>query len=305
MAISHVSTLAQQDFTMSRLQTLQARIATANYQVTSGIKAQRYSGIAQDAQRLVSLEASYTQTERFVDNNKAVDRRLQTMETNVGSLLDIATSFRATLVQATSGGNASDMALVETAQSLLAQVGSLLNVRDEGRYLFAGSRTDTAPVDFNDPDFGIPPNTYPSAADTGYYQGNDQTLTVHADANLEIDYGLQADDPAFEKLIRALQLTATNPGFIPERLTEAARLVGQAVEELPDVQARIGFSRGALEASNKKHDETLLYIEGTIQDVKYVDIPETLTRLQSDSLALQASYSAIAQLRNISLINFL
>ena len=45
--------------------------------------------------------------------------------------------------------------------------------------------------------------------------------------------------------------------------------------------------------------------EQSVGDVKFVDITETLVRLQAEQIALEASFSTLAQARNLTLLNFL
>lgn len=543
MALTRVGTLAQHEFTLARLQALQARLTETNIQVSSGQKARRYSGIATEAKQLVTLEATLSQTRRFISNNNTVERRLATMENQVSTMFNIASNFRTTLIQGLSGENANELDLPGQAQFLMNQVAGLLNVSEDGRYLFSGSMTNTAPVDLNDPQFTAPPAVYPSSSfkqqdagsgaqslasqgmtisydadvaspghayrldyvrnsvtdedltltdlttgtsvsvdiaamlnaqvstngdnlaagttvavpfsglgvtvtldsnfdratdirtagamdatgigsanftntvvandanggvdndtltalralgssvydpttglltltvdnsvagevhlsaagvdlgqgvgvatadlaplaapvlidvvvggDTiaqldlgdvttsgttngtvtidvgnlmfgqsspGYYQGNDQKLTARAEENLELTYGVTANDPAFEKLIRALHLVATNPSNDRARLEEAQRLLVAAIDELPNVVTEIGLVRSTLLSSNETHENSTVYVEEAIGNIKFVDTAETLLKLSADQAALEASYATIAGLRQVSLINFL
>lgn len=303
-----VSTFAQQSFFLQEMQTLQARIADRNIEITSGKRAQRFAGIHIDAKQLVSVEATHARLTQFVGNNKLVDQRLQEMETATSGLVDIAGEMRTSLLQAINLDNANQMGLDTQAQALLAQVGSLLNTEFNGRFLFAGSKTDTRPVDFTDPGFVPPPSTYPSTANTTYYQGDQQTLKVRVDPNNEIDYGITADDPAIEKLIRGLHLTSTaiiSPVPDDTRLNEAVRVLEEALAELPVLVSSIGVTRGTIETANKQHDETMLYAEQSIIDLGTTDVTEVITLLAADQTTLETSFAALAQMSRVSLLNFL
>ena len=93
-----VTALAQQQFTLDQIKNLQSRIAEKNIAITSGVNAQRYSGVSEDSKRIVNLEATHVSLTRFVQNNTIVDQRLQTMETNVSQLGEIASEIRTELV---------------------------------------------------------------------------------------------------------------------------------------------------------------------------------------------------------------
>ena len=224
--VQRVTTAAQHDLMMTNIRALQQRVADTMIQASSGKVSQQYSGIAADSKRLVGLEATDASLKQYVANNTLVDQRLQTMETNTGQLMDIASQLKSLLVQATSSGNAQNMGLDNTAKTLLDQVGALLNVQVDGRYLFAGSATNTAPVDLTA--LAAPPGTYPSTADTTYYQGDNVTLSTKAGPNLDISYGVNADEGGYEELIRSLNLVKT------------AVLVAQSRHRAPQRRAQRG-----------------------------------------------------------------
>ncbi len=88
---------------------------------------------------------------------------------------------------------------VQSSKSLLDQAVALLNTDMDGRYLFGGSKTDQQPVVL-DPGF----TSFGSSDDT-FYQGDDLTLSVRADVNIEISYSMSADREGFQELIGAIR----------------------------------------------------------------------------------------------------
>ncbi len=303
-----VTNFAQQNFMFAQIQSLQGRTAEQNIAITSGKSAQRYSGIAAESKRLVSIEATHVRITRYSDNNKLVDQRLQTMESSVSQLVDLASSFRTELVGALNSNNATVSGIDTKAGNLLEQVAGILNIEFDGRYLFSGSKTNTKPVDLNATGFVVPPSTYPSSADTNYYQGDGNTLATQAGPDLSLSYGLRANEQAFEKLVRSLNLVSTAvvaPNPDTARLNEGLRLAEEAVTELTQTVSRIGVSRSAIDTANKGHEETLLYAEQTIGEIANTDLAKAITILSGDRASLEASFAALAQMRSISLINFL
>jgi len=304
--VTRVATSAQQELLMTNIRALQSRVADTMIQASSGKVSQQYSGVAPDAKRLVGLEATDAALSQYVANNTLVDQRLQSMETNTSQAMDIASQLKSLLVQATSSGNAQNMGLDSTAQALLNQVGSLLNVKLDGRYLFAGSATNSAPVDLTA--LAAPPSTYPSTADTSYYLGDNVTLSTKAGPNLDINYGVKADEPGFEELIRSLKLVSTavlSPNPDMTRLNEALDVVNQAIQDIPNITSKIGAARAGLTTANAAHNEAQQYVEQNITGIANVDVTDAITRLSADQTNLQASYATIAQLSNVSLLNYL
>lgn len=301
--MTRVSDLAFQQFTNASIASLQQRMAKANVQITTGKNAQMFKDISADTTRLLSLETQHARASQYLKNIELVSGRLDVMETNVSQIMDIASEFRTLLSQAVSNNNGGQTNIDAEAQAMLDQVASLLNVERNGRYLFAGARTDTAPVDLTDPDFTTP--TVPSTADTDYYQGDGTTLAVQADVSNSIDYGVTADNPAFEQLIRGLHLAATGSPSDEPRLEEALSVVEQAINDIPAVITRIGSAQRAIDSAIKAHDDALLYTEEAIGKIENVDLTKAITQVSQDQSTLEASFAVLAQVSRVSLLDFL
>lgn len=306
--MTRVSDLAQSQLIMSYIADTQARIQATQIQVSTGQTAQRYAGIAGQANTLVNLESMDSRIKQYVSNNTQVTARLNTMDTAVSQLSDIASQLKTLLVNATNGSNASQLALNQQAQDLLNQAAGLLNTKFGNTYLFGGTRTDTPPVDLNAAGYSAPPATYPSNADTGYYQGNSTKLVARAADNFDVTYGVTADQGGFEELIRSLQLTATaatSPTIDTARLNDALSVVNQAVNDLPTIRASIGASENAIDQATNEHNTTTTYLEQTITNIKSVDVPSALTQLSSDQTVLEAAYMTTVRLSGMSLASYM
>ena len=304
--MTRVANLSAQNLSLSLLQQTQSRVMDAQVQISTGKKAERYAGIAQESGRLLSLKSEHARVTQFMAGNKVADMRLQKMETSVAGTMEVASKLRTLLVNATHDENASVLALGEEATAMLGQVGNYLNTQLDGRYLFAGGRTDTAPVDLSTlPADGI----FTGAAADLYYRGDAERIAVRTGEASSLTYGVTADDPAFDTLFQALQIVATtdtsDPTTARARLEEALDLVNAAISAIPDVRSRIGSSRSTLELANAQHDEFLLYAEGAIGDIENVDVTEAITRLSGHQTTLEASYASLARLQSVSLLDYL
>ena len=139
-----------------------SRVTDLQNQASSGYKSRNYSGIADSTQRLVNLEGEYTRTEQYLRNTTQSKLRLQSMETSVDSMITIATQMKSLLIQASSIGQGADVNIQGQARQAMEQVAGLLNVTLDGRYLFAGGRSEEPAVDL---DKIYAPDNYISDAD--------------------------------------------------------------------------------------------------------------------------------------------
>ena len=278
-------------------------------QGSSGKKSQDFVGIASDAARLISFKNRFERIDRFVNNIDVVEGRLSMVENAISQTEKLASSFNTDLVSALSSQNASAQRINDQAESFLSQLASNLNTRINGRYLFAGTNTLRQPVDINDPDFARPPpDDIPSQPNTSYYKGNHQGFQVRVSESSLVNYGVTADAPGFEKLMRALNLARSadiGPPSDKARLSEAKRLVEEVIGDLAGLRTQVGGIRAQVATAKDSHEDFQLVLGKQISDMENVDIPELTTRLFDEKNVLDSSYQAVAQSTRLSILNFL
>lgn len=159
------------------------------------------------------------------------------------------------------------------------------------------------------------------------YSGDtlDTTFRVSEDRSFDID--INAIDPAFEKAIRAMALIAqgvfgTNGGLDnnQQRIDEALYLIDSALDpittgtapfgteltsNIEDLDQEMGYERVLIDQTNTRFKELIGFFEGRIAEVENVDLLDAVTRLTDDQQALEASYQALARIKQLSLSNFL
>ena len=305
--MSRITDIAAHAQLLSNMAAAQSRIGKLNVQISSGKTAQRFQGLElQDTSRLIDLKTSHQRTAQFLRNIQAADQRLTFMENAASTTFDVAKQFRTQLINALNMDNASDLTLVSDARAFLETVAGQLNKTHEGRYLFSGTRTDTRPVDIDDPDFFSVFPAMPTSADTSYFQGDSQKLTVRADTDISITYGVTADQAGFEEIIRALKLVSI-AGQPPSRdvLEEALGVTNQAIDDIPRIVSSIGAVRKQLQDVETIHTDLQLYLEQGISDIENVDVSKALTQLSQEQLTMEASFSTISVMRGLTLTNFL
>ena len=182
-----------------------SRVTDLQNQASSGYKSRNYSGIADSTQRLLNLEGEYTRTEQYLRNTTQSKLRLQSMETSVDSMITIATQMKSLLIQASSIGQGADVNIQGQARQAMEQVAGLLNVTLDGRYLFAGGRSEEPAVDL---DKIYAPDNYISDADVtltdattltslGITSGQIQIVSTDVDGNSvtsTVNYNAATDD---------------------------------------------------------------------------------------------------------------
>ena len=72
-----------------------------------------------------SLESAQARASQYAENNKLVDRRLQTMETSLAAIFDATTRFRTLLVNALNLNNGPELAISSEAANFKQEIANL------------------------------------------------------------------------------------------------------------------------------------------------------------------------------------
>ena len=300
--MNRISTLGQTQHLTYAMLKLQSELSEANVQKASGIKTDSYAGLESSASTLIALESAMARSAAYVEQSEIVAARVESMYDAVDSMYSLLGEYQELLSTAMSAENAEGAALNASAAGMLEEIVSALNIEVDGRYLFGGSVTDSAPVSLD----SYTAQTTPSTESTAYYQGDDDKASVRVSDTLSVEYGVTADQSAFEKAIRTLSLgvnASENPQDT-DALLEAYDLVGEAMDELLIVQAKLSADADTLEFEIDVQTDTQLRLDSMISDIEEVDLAEVVVRQEELTTQLEASYSAIASLSKLSLSDY-
>jgi flagellar hook-associated protein 3 FlgL len=304
--MERVSTFGLGQTMLSSTLSLQSRLAKAELQNASGLKTSTYTALgAADSSRLVSVEDALTKTKAWSSNTQTVLDRVEVMYNSVGSIADKMTSLRSTLSTAMSDTNSTtDYAAL--GDDLLDDLSGLMNVQVDGRYLFGGSRTDTAPVDVS------LLTAAPTTADTSYYQGDSSLASIRVSDDQTITYGVTADNSGFEKALRAANMlkdissSATSTSSVDSSKVKAAYdLATDALKDLLKTQGGLSLSSSRLEAVKTTQDNAVTMLTDRVSDLKSVDVAEVSVTISQLQNTLEASYSALGKITSLSLVKYL
>lgn len=309
--------------TIAQLQRLQIQVAT-------GEKARNYKEIADDASRLLLTENNFKEIKQYMRNIDEVRFEADTLDTAMKNITDLATEFRALLVNATSADNYTQYDVSGIANDLLTRLTTMLNTRADGKYIFAGTMTDTRPV--VQPTPLTPPSNNGGAGGTfipfdkttldpvlnptewaeyfGYYQGNDKVQQIRTDEAQVIEWGITANHDGINDLVYAMRLAATfeDPlvaGEERSRLDTALNIVNDAIGKIVDRHSQLGLQLKEMDRNYDEHANDIIALEDIIVDIEATNITEAVSQISGLENTIQASYLTISRLQNVSLLNFL
>jgi len=177
--MTRISSFSSNTTLINQLLRTQERLFDLETQVTSEKKSQDYLGIAVGSQRLVNLENTKSQLERFINNNTQQNVRLSIEETVVNGIQEAVKEFKATLINYETGNEKTRESVEQVqirAQQTLLSMQNFLNTDVAGRFIFSGSRVTNEPVELG---------VTTVAAFQSIYDGVHVTVPTTRDAHLE------------------------------------------------------------------------------------------------------------------------
>ncbi len=281
-------------------QTLQ-RTYNLQIQISSGLKSQNYSGISDVSGRLVNFEGANARLNQYLDDITVTRNRLSLAETQVDSIRDMANQFRNDLLNALNAENDQFQPTAEIAKQFMDQMESLLNTKDGDQYIFSGSRSDVAPVNLKAFSTPIDVNT----SNTEYYQGDDYEAFSRVGEGRTVTYGTTANDPTFEKLIRAMRNVFNNPNDNGKLRDSLALVEEVAQKDIPAMISGIGVKVAQMDRIQDIHEQNILILTNTISEMKDTNIIDASAKVSQENNILQASFLALSKISSISLANYL
>ncbi len=177
--MSRISSFSANTSLINQMLRTQLSLFNLETQVATEKKSQNYAGIAINAQRLVNLENTKTQLERFINNNNNKSVELSIQETVVENVRETFRDFKKALTnyEASASKDEESVKNVQTAAfQALRDMEDMLNTDIAGQFIFSGSRTTSEPVDFGATSL---------AAFQAIYDGKRVTVPTTRDAHLE------------------------------------------------------------------------------------------------------------------------
>jgi flagellar hook-associated protein 3 FlgL len=200
---------------------------------------------------------------------------------------------------------------MERVDGIFRMAVNILNSRIDGRYIYGGTRTDVPPVNV---DTLAELLAAPAVADV--FDNNQTKPAMQIDEGETMEFGVLASDlgtQLFTAIRNIAQFHAGAGGPFDDDLTAAQRtfLEGElpniiaAAEGLTLEAAKNGVHQNEVTDALERHDASKVVIKSMISDIEDVDMAEAITRLNQNQVAAQATAKLLAELNQLTLLNFL
>jgi flagellar hook-associated protein 3 FlgL len=306
--MTRVSTSGNFGVMTSNLMRAQVLQSIAGEQVSSQKNANDLKGYAKNAEILTAMRSSQAKVAGFLDQTTMVSNRLDVQDIAIGQIGDATQSARDAIANAIAAGSAET--LMQQMNGAFGDVVQGLNSKSNGRYVFAGAKSDTQPTT------AAKMTDLTAAPSTASLFQNDQYITSNRiDDTTSVDTGVLADKlgTGVFNAFKQVQAYVDANGPFTGKLTQAQSDFLKGLlptfdgvkTDLVTAQAKNGLNQKRFETAQtdlKDQADTLTTMVGGITDV---DMAEAVTRLQAAQLSVQAAAQVFASLQNSSLLNVL
>jgi flagellar hook-associated protein 3 FlgL len=280
------------------------RIALTQRKLASGKQLTRPSDDPFGVDRALQLRGELEATRQYRRNVNDGSGWTTATEAALTRITDVVQRARELLVD---GGNDSNGPIAREAiateiDALTESLKQEANATYGGRFVFAGTATETTPYAIGGPD------TFAgNAGSVARVIGAGVTVAVNVNAQGLLGDGQGAAD---NKLLDVMRDIADNlRGGTPAdaealRGTDLERLDAN-LDELTRVRAVVGATANRLEAAGKRLDELEESGIGLLSKVEDADLPETLVQYSTQKAAYESALRAGASIVQTSLLDFL
>lgn len=288
---------------------IQNRTVKWQNQIATGKVGDHLADVKDKAAVLTAAKQRAASVESYTVATKEVLNRLDIQDQHLQEMVSISGRLRAAIGDALSTGHAP--AMMHEIRALYGQAVAIMNVRVDGKFLYGGSRTDVAPVSALSLD-----DLVAAAAVDDVFENTDFEQAQRIDENETITVGMTASGIARDlfqmfKDIGGFDAGVNGPFGANLTSAQTSFLTTQNValpgihNGLTSLAAINGTRHEQVTNTAQRHEGMSSYFAKFIGDIEDVDLSEAIARLNQDQVAAEASGRMIAQVNQISLLDYL
>ena len=321
-------------------------LSMLNNQLATATRSQNLADYsAPEISQMLNAQSGIERLESYNNSNIMAKLYNNSYNTIVTSITTLASEVKDTLSGAQTYDQALATDMLNNIDLALGQISAMLNENINGNYLFAGSNYSSMPVNN---DIGQNGNIIDPASQNPYVQEIDAQVNVlpnlvppnvpsYQTANIAItkanswqnnyynispnqimSYGISANDPALQEVIKGLQIAkaALIQGAAQSNSTDsnttynnyraaAITSLNSSAQSLQGISSAIATNYATIEEQTAMNSVFISILTSQITDIQEVNMATVAVQINSVQNQLQATYSLTADIQKLSLLNYL
>ncbi|MEZ5917609.1 MAG: flagellin [Parvularculaceae bacterium] len=305
--MTRISDLGFQQILLSSFQRAQSSAQDRQIQLATGKISDSYGGIGAATAQLLTSEGVMTRATGYQAAANIAATRFQTQEAALTEIADSVARLRADIVTTLATGSA--QLLTPEFETEAQRILGALNTSVGGVYVFGGVDGTIPPVN------ATTLADIAGAANTNTLFNNAARTQMLVEEGAFVDGGAVASDVASDLLARLKDFadapaslgafsgtpTAAQSTFLTQMIADLDAISAQLYDELGYNAIAQGQTDAALTRNTQRRD----LAEIVAAEIENVDLAEVVSRLNQDQIAIEAAAQALAQSRELSLLNYL
>ena len=213
----------------------------------------------------------------------ASESALNNAQNMISDVKDLCVQMATATTDATQRASAA-----ETVQNTLEEIISLANTELNGRYIFAGSKTDSSPF-----------------SQTGTYSGDSNAFTVKTGSNATVEVGSDGD-ATFGTIFTTL--TDLKSALEGNQVDDIQAAIGNLNTHFDNISGKIsdvGSKMTRIEIKESIFQDMKITNTDRLSKIEDADIAEAIIDLKSKELAYQVALESSAKVMSLSLADYL
>lgn len=277
------------EMTKSNLGKISEALTNANRAIVTGKKMSNLSDDPVNLTQALRIKSNLDNLEQLGRHINMGNNWLSASESALTHVQDLISNARALSVQMASAttGTAERASAAENVQGLMEEIISLADTDVNGRYIFAGSKTDTAPFD-----------------QSGTYNGDNNPFTIKISRETTVEVGSDGDAvfgtifTTFTDLVNDLQ--NDNVGGIQDALSKLKNHFNQISNKISEV----GAKRLRMEIKEQIYQDLDLEGRERLSGIEDTDMAEAIINLQEIQLVYQAALASSSKIMKLTLVDY-
>lgn len=294
---------------VDQMSTLQNNLAKTQSQLAAGKQVLQPSDAPDQVATIERYKSLLSRSDSYQNTINSVNSRLQTEDSALASVSTVLIRMKELSIQAANDtlGSSDRQALASEMQGLRDQVLSLANSQDSsGNYIFGGSRVSAPPFVGTD---GESPVYRGDQSRMAVPVGDQRSVMINRPGTevfgsaVRTDANGQASGVEFFQAIDDMVAAVKNSDQpnIKRSLGEMDALLSH----IDMARAQVGTDQNVLSAQQAILEDSTLALKNVLSGIEDLDYASAVSKLNQQSLSLQAAQSSFAKISQLNLFNYI
>lgn len=276
--------------------------------LTSGKEVSKPSDDPLLVAKIMDMTKNIKQNEQYNSNISDTLGWVETQDTALNDVTSTLNRVRELMIYGANGSlsETDRLAIKDEVEMQVEQIADVLNTNFDGRYIFAGQKTNDAPFEIRD----VTPEEEANGLKGKIldYNGDNKNISREISQGVEIELVTSGSQITQEKELGEFLnkvVTALNDGDTEALSGDLLADADKHIDNVIRVRSKVGAINNRLEASKERNESENLNLNRVLSEREDIDIAEKYMEYVTMATIYQASLSVGAKIMQPSLLDYM